>query len=183
MYRSCLSIPLLLVAGCMEGQKPSPAVRLGRATEAKPLPPAEQVPLPGPKVEAKVPEPKKSLYDRLGGVDAITKVVDDFVANVVADDNLKDEHKKPFKEGAVGALKKKLIDQVGEATGGPQKYTGKSMKEAHAGLKITDKDFDALMDDLSKALDTNKVARADKDDLMNMLEKMRKDVVEVKADK
>src|SRR5271170_1784498 len=115
MSRTCLLILLLLLAGCMEGQKPSPAVRAGRVSKMEAVPPGELA----PKVESKVPEPKKSLYDRLGGKDAIAKVVDDFVANVVADDNLKDEHKKPFKEGEVGALKKKLIDQVGEATGGP----------------------------------------------------------------
>jgi hemoglobin len=137
---------LIVVAGCMEGQKPTPQ--------------------------------QKSLYDRLGGKPAITKVVDDFVAEVVADPKIKERHKQHFMEGDVAGLKKKLIDQVGEATGGPQKYTGKSMKEAHKGLEITDADFDALVGCLTRALDKNKVGKAEKDELLGILAPLRKDVVE-----
>jgi len=146
-------LPLALIAvcclqGCTEGQKPTP---LRRAT---------------------------SLYERLGGEKAIAKVVDDFVANVVADEQIKEAHKKHFREGDVAALKKKLLDQIGEATGGPQKYTGKNMKDAHAGLGVTDKDFNALVADLVKALETNKVGKAEQDELLKMLNGMRGDVVE-----
>jgi hemoglobin len=140
-----------LVVGCTEGQKPTP---LRRAT---------------------------SLYERLGGEKAIAKVVDDFVANVAADEQIKEAHKKHFREGDVAGLKKKLFEQIGEATGGPQKYTGKNMKEAHAGLGITSADFDALVADLVKALDQNHVKPADKEELLAILAKMRTDVVE-KAD-
>jgi hemoglobin len=105
-------------------------------------------------------------------------VVDDFVANVAADDRIKEAHKKHFREGDVEGLKRKLVDQVGEATGGPQTYTGKSMKEAHAGLGITDADFDALVAALVRALDQNGVPPAEKDELLGLLAPMRKDVVE-----
>ena len=148
-----LSIALvlaILAAGCMEGQKPEPVKRAAG----------------------------KSLYDRLGGDKAIAKVVDDFVANVVADAKIKDVHKKHFKEGDVAGLKRKLIDQIGEATGGPEKYKGKNMKDAHQGLKITDEEFDALVGDLVKALDNNKVGKAEKDELLGLLGPMRTDVVE-----
>src|SRR5262245_16636934 len=122
---------------------------------------------------------KPKLYDRLGGAKAVAKVVDDFIANVVADPRIKPAHKKHFM-GDTSALKKKLIDQVGEATGGPQKYTGKNMKDAHKGMGISNADFDALLDDLRKALNDNKAAAADRDELLAMLEKMRRDVVEAK---
>jgi hemoglobin len=154
--------------GCTEGQKPSP---LQRAAGTKPgevaVKPAETP-----------PAAKPSLYERLGKEEAITKVVDDFVANVVADENIKERHKKHFMEGEVAGLKKKLVEQIGEATGGPQKYTGKNMKDAHKGLEITNKDFDALAGDLVKALEKNKVSKEDKDEIVKMLETMRKDVVE-----
>src|SRR5262249_11847148 len=110
-------------------------------------------------------EKQKSLYVRLGGEKAIARVVDDFVKQVIADDQIKEKHKKHFRSGDVAGLKRKLIDQIGEATGGPQKYKGKSMKEAHKGLGITNKDFDALAGDLVKALDKNKVGKAEKDQL------------------
>jgi len=153
MSRLFALFPLLLalLVGCTEGQKANPATRAA------------------------------SLYERLGGEKAIAKVVDDFVANVVADTKIKKKHKDHFEKGDVAGLKRKLIDQIGQATGGPQKYTGKNMKDAHKGLGIDDADFDALVADLRKALDDNKAAAADRDELLKMLAPMRADVVE-KAD-
>jgi hemoglobin len=129
------------------------------------------------------PAKRPSLYDRLGGENALVKVVDDFVANVVADPKIRPVHKEHFLKGDVPSLKKKLVDQIGEAAGGPQKYTGKNMKDAHKGMGITDADFDALVGDLRKALDENKVAPADRDELLDMLGKMRGDVIEKPAPK
>ena len=70
-----------------------------------------------------------TLYERLGGIDAITAVVEDFRDRVAGDDriNLK------FARTDLKRLTKMLIDQVCEATGGPCRYNGRSMKEAHAG--------------------------------------------------
>lgn len=152
-----LGCPLL--AGCMEGSKP----------EAERLPRVEQLTTP----------PKVSLYDRLGREPAIAKVVDDFIVIVVADPNIKDVHKEHFKdEKRVGALKKKLVAQIGQGTGGPQQYTGKDMKEAHKGMKITDADFDALAGDLAEALKKNNVGAKEQKELMDILGSMRTDVVE-----
>jgi hemoglobin len=165
---------VLILAGCMEGQKTAP---LQRAGSSKPASEVAEKPQPPEKSPAEPPA-KPSLYERLGKEPAIVKVVDDFVANVAADPDIKDKHKKHFQEGDVAGLKKKLVDQVGQATGGPQKYLGKNMKDAHKGLEITNKDFDALVNDLVKALDKNNVAKDDKDELLKMLGTMRKDVVE-----
>ncbi len=118
------------------------------------------------------------LYDRLGGNKGITKVVDDFVAAVIANDKYPQKLKEHFKRPDVGLLKKKLVDQLGEATGGPEKYTGKNMKDAHKGLAITDADFNTLVVSLKKALDDNKVGKKEQDELLGLLGPMRKDVVE-----
>src|SRR5262245_42174891 len=142
---------VILAAGCMEGQKPTPLKRAAAGG---------------------------SLYERLGGEPAVVKVVDEFVVNVAADEKIKPEHRKHFQEGDVAGLKKKLVDQIGAATGGPQKYAGKTMKDAHRGLQITNADFDALVADLVKALENNKVGAAEKKELLDMLGKMRGDVVE-----
>lgn len=135
-------------------------------------------PTPRATSPATPPAAAKALYDRLGGEPAITKVVDDLVAIVIADPRIKEVHKKHFMTDEVAALKRKLIDQIGEATGGPQKYLGKNMKDAHLGMKITDADFDALADDVAQALDRNGVGAAEKKQLLDMLAAMRKDVVE-----
>ena len=85
---------------------------------------------------------EKSLYDRLGGKPAITAVVDDFTARVAADRRIN----RFFANTDVPAFKAKLVDQICEASGGPCKYTGKDMKTAHAGMGITDADFNALVE-------------------------------------
>src|SRR4051812_38487735 len=80
--------------------------------------------------EKKDPETKRDgrlprvapLYERLGKEAGITKIVDDLVAAVIENDKIRDVHKHHFKEGDVAALKRKLVTQIGEATGGPQKY-------------------------------------------------------------
>jgi hemoglobin len=86
----------------------------------------------------------QTLYERLGGLDAIAAVVEDFRDRVAADDriNLK------FARTDLGRLRKMLIDQVCEATGGPCRYNGRGMKEAHAGMKVTTGEFNALVEDL-----------------------------------
>jgi len=182
LLRCILFGGLIVCLGCMEGQKPSPLARPGSTPpeQVVKLPATKAVEPPATKTLEKPPEPpaKPSLYERLGKEPAIVQVVDDFVAFVVADDDIKDVHKKHFKEGDVAGLKKKLVEQFGEATGGPQKYTGKNMKDAHKGLEITNKDFDALVNDVAKALAKNKVADDDKAEILKMLESMRKDVVE-----
>jgi hemoglobin len=122
---------------------------------------------------------EKSLYDRLGGKAAITAVVDQFVSNVAADNRINSFFKQTAADPArLAAFKGKLVDQICEATGGPCKYTGKDMKTAHAGMGITDADFDALVGDLVAALDQFKVGEKEKGELLGALGPMRKDIVE-----
>src|SRR5262249_17430896 len=90
----------------------------------------------------------KSLYDRLGQKKAITAVVDDFVANVGADKRIN----QFFAKTDLKHLKSELVDQICQASGGPCKYTGKSMKEAHKGMGVSTANFNALVEDLVKSL-------------------------------
>jgi hemoglobin len=115
----------------------------------------------------------KSLYDRLGGKDAITAVVDDFVNTAATDDRIKDF----FKNSDAKDLKAKLVDQVCEVTGGPCKYTGKDMKTAHTGMKITEEQFNALVEDLVKSLDKFNVAEKEKQELLGILGGTKGDIV------
>jgi hemoglobin len=70
-----------------------------------------------------------------------------------------------------------LVNQIGQATGGPEKYTGRDMKTAHAGMMITKAHFDALVEDLVKALDQFKVPEREKNELLGLLGPMEKDIV------
>lgn len=117
-------------------------------------------------------EPQK-LYDRLGGKDGITKVVDMFVANVAADPRINAQ----FQNADITNLKTKLVDQICEASGGPCKYTGKNMKEAHVGMAITSADFDALVEDLVKAMKDAGVGEKEQGELLAVLGPMKPDIV------
>ena len=83
----------------------------------------------------------KSLYERLGGKDSITAVVDTFVANVGADKRINGY----FASTDLIKLKRHLVNQICEASGGPCKYTGRTMKQTHAGMGVTDAAFGALV--------------------------------------
>ena len=122
---------------------------------------------------AKAPAASASLYDRLGGKPAITAVIDDFVGNVAADTRIN----KRFANANIPRLKTMLVDQVCEASGGPCKYTGRSMRESHTGMKITDAEFNALVEDLVKSLDKFKVPAKEKNELLGALGGMKNDIV------
>jgi hemoglobin len=119
------------------------------------------------------PAEQKSLYDRLGGLDAIAAVIDDFIANVTADDRINAR----FANADGPRLRQMLIDQVCEATGGPCKYTGKSMIESHTGMNITEEEYDALVEDLVKSLEKLKVPEQEKTELLTAMGNMKGDIV------
>jgi hemoglobin len=118
-----------------------------------------------------------SLYARLGGGKAIGAVVDKFVEKVAADVRINAR----FAKVDIALFKKRLVQQVGQATGGPEKYEGKDMKTVHEGMKISDGDFDAVVEDLVGALNDLKVPDKEKGELMAKLAPMRGDIVEVKS--
>jgi len=127
----------------------------------------------------------KTLAERLGGYKAISAVVDEFVANVGADQRINSF----FANTNLDNLKKQLKDQICAAAGGfydttnkkPCKYTGKDMKTAHMGMGVQDAHFGALVEDLVKALDKFKVPEKEKGELLAVLGPMKKDIVETKS--
>ena len=114
-----------------------------------------------------------SLYDRLGGQPAITAVVDDFVGNVAADKRINGF----FAKADVPRLKRNLVDQICQGTGGPCVYTGKDMKTAHKGMGITDADFNALVEDLVKTLNKFNVPAKEQGELLGVLGPMKPQIV------
>ena len=121
----------------------------------------------------------RSLYDRLGGTTAIASVVDGFVANVAADARINKFFTRVASDtGAMRQFKQKLVDQICQGSGGPCTYAGKDMKTAHQGMGLSNADFDALVEDLVKALDSAGVPQKEKDELLAVLGPMRSDIVE-----
>ena len=120
-----------------------------------------------------------SLYERLGGVYSIATVVDDFIDRIMSDPRLNanplvDEahHRVP-----PAGFKYLVTEMVCWATGGPQKYTGKSMFDSHAHLKITAQEWDAFMDDLQQSLDKFAVPAEEQTELKAIVNSTRSDIV------
>ena len=120
-----------------------------------------------------------SLYDRLGGVYSIATVVDDFINRIMIDPRL---NSNPLVEEAhhrvaPAGFKYLVTEMVCWATGGPQKYTGKSMAESHKDLKITSKEWDAFLDDFQQTLDKFKVSGEQQAELKAIVNSTRADIV------
>lgn len=114
-----------------------------------------------------------SLYERLGGQAAIVAVVDDFIGNVAADARIN----RRFAKTDIGELKARLVELICAGTGGGCVYTGADMKKAHAGMRITDAEFTALVEDLVKTLDKFQVPAREKNELLAILGPMKADIV------
>jgi hemoglobin len=117
------------------------------------------------------------LYERLGGLDAISAVIDAFVARCADDSRIN----RKFERSDIPRLKKMLVDQVCEATGGPCTYTGRDMKETHEGMGVTAGEFDALVEDLLATLEEFGVPETERNELLAVLGPMRDAIVEVES--
>jgi hemoglobin len=114
-----------------------------------------------------------SLYARLGGVDAIRAVVHEFTGRVAGDERI-----RAFFRGIdMPHLDSMLTDQICVATGGPCTYRGKSMRDVHTGMNLTDAHFNALVEDLAAALDRFNVPPAEKGQLLGALGNLKGDIV------
>jgi hemoglobin len=116
-----------------------------------------------------------SLYERLGGVDAITAVVRAFDDRAGKDGRINQK----FARTNLERLTKEFVDQLCQDSGGPCTYTGLSMTQAHTNMGVTNGEFDAFMEDLVAVLDDFKVGKAEQDQLLSLLRPMRADIVEV----
>jgi hemoglobin len=119
------------------------------------------------------PPAKDALYRELGGMEGITRVVDLSLQRINADARIN----TLFAKTDHNDLRRLVIEQICEATGGPCKYTGRSMEEAHSGLNLTNKDFDAFVGDLTGAMDDAKVPKTSQKKLLALLSPMRPQVV------
>ena len=118
----------------------------------------------------------KSLYQRLGGYDAIAAITDDMIPRFVGDPQL-----KPFFRGLNAEhqrlVRQHLVDFLCQATGGPCYYTGRDMKTAHTGLNITDEQWQAAMKEVAASLDNFKVPDREKSEVLAAVGGLKADIV------
>jgi hemoglobin len=129
---------------------------------------------------AGAPQPNaKSLYDRLGGVYNIATVVDDFIERLLVNQTLNANPAINEARARVpkAGLKFLVTALVCEVTGGPCKYPGRTMKQAHVHLNITDAQWQAIVTDFRKTLDKFKVPHKEQAELVTIVESTKKDIV------
>lgn len=119
---------------------------------------------------------KMSLYKRLGGYDAIAAVVDDFIGRLA-----KDAEVGRFFAGhstaSLQRVRQLVVDQLCAATGGPCVYTGRDMKTSHAGMGITEQNWQRAVEHLVATLDKFKVPPKEKNEVLTALGGLKRDIV------
>ena len=120
-----------------------------------------------------------SLYERLGGVYAIAAVVDDFINRIMdnpklnANPKVDEAHHRVSRAG----FKYLVTEMVCWATGGPQRYSGKSMFDSHAHLDITEAEWHVFLADFKACLDNFKVPATEQAELFAIVDSTKKDIV------
>jgi hemoglobin len=142
-----------------------------RGIEAKapvePPPPPARPPLP------------LSLYERLGGVYSIATVIDDFIDRIMIDPRLNANPRVDEAHHRVppAGFKYLVTEMLCWAAGGPQKYTGRAMKDSHQHLMISAGEWEAFLDDLQQTLDKFAVPEAEQREIKAIIGSTRADIV------
>jgi hemoglobin len=120
-----------------------------------------------------------SLYERLGGVYSIATVIDDFIDRIMADPRLNANPRVNEAHHRVppAGFKYLVTEMVCWAAGGPQKYTGRSMKDSHQELLIKPVEWDAFLEDLQQTLDKFAVPEAEQAEIKAIVASTRADIV------
>jgi hemoglobin len=156
------ALALLMACGA---KKPPPPVEPSNPDDA------------GADVAPEPPPPPKSLFEKVGKKEGLTKVVDSFVKNMVADPRVNKAFGK-LKGPQVEKYKAAMVEQLCELAGGDCKNDEKALKELHKPLKLTEKQFEGFVDDLKNALAENTVAEEDIAELLGKLAPKRDEIVE-----
>jgi hemoglobin len=114
-----------------------------------------------------------SLYARLGGRPTLVALVDQAVRNMAADPRIN----RRFAQTNPNHLQDNLVDLLCERAGGPCVYKGRNMADAHDGMRISDDEFDALIEDIAKAMDKLDVPAAERRESLAVLNQMRNAIV------
>ncbi len=124
-------------------------------------------------------QPTVTLYERLGGVYSIATVIDALIDRVMVDPRLNANPRvdEAHHKVAPAGFKYLVTEMVCWATGGPQRYTGRSMADAHRHLNITAQEWEAFLDDFQQTLDKFGVPQAEQAELKAIVGSTRADIV------
>ena len=120
---------------------------------------------------------KTTLYERLGGYDAICAVTNDLLPRLQADSQLARFWQHRGEDG-VKREKQLLIDFLCSSAGGPLFYTGREMKTSHQGMRISESDWSAFLGHLNATMDAFQVPQAEREEVMAFVQSTKADIVE-----
>lgn len=121
--------------------------------------------------------PEKTLYERLGGYDAISAVVNDLLPRLMADPELGRFWKNRGEDG-INREKQLLIDFLCSNAGGPLLYTGRDNKTSHKGMGISEGDWETFIGHVAATLDSFQLPSQERNDVLGFIESTRADIVE-----
>ena len=119
---------------------------------------------------------EKSLYQRLGGYDALAAVTDEFITRLATDPQLGRFFTGLSNDSKI-RVRQHVIDFLCVATGGPCKYTGRDMRTAHTGLNISEADWNKSVEYLVETLDKFKVPEKEKSQVLGAISGLKADIV------
>jgi hemoglobin len=119
---------------------------------------------------------RTSLYDRIGGSEAIGKIFDEVGGRMAADPELAKFFQGQSQE-ALMAQRQRAIEFLCHETGGPCTYSGRPLKEAHSSLSITESQWKAFLKHLTATLDNQKIGKKEKDEFLAVVKRFKSDVV------
>ena len=118
-----------------------------------------------------------TLYERLGGYDAIAAVADALMVRIKDDDKLRRFYDHRGADG-IAREQQLLVDFLCASTGGPMVYTGRDMKTAHVGMRLDEEDWTRAMVHLTATLDAFEVPEQEKGEVMSFHENLKSEIVE-----
>ena len=122
---------------------------------------------------------QESLYKRLGGYDAIAAVTDDFIGRLVTNKDLS-RFFVGLSDDSKTKVRQHIVDFLCNKSGGPCAYTGRTMKDTHKGLKITESDWNISAGLLAETFKKFNVPKKETDEVFAFVTSLKKDIVEVK---
>jgi len=117
-----------------------------------------------------------TLYQRLGGFDGITRLVDDVMAAHLANPVIKTRF-EAIKD--IGHAKRMARDFFCAGSGGPEAYTGKDMLAAHKGMNVSEQEYLAAMDDIVEAMTKNAIDEGAKGEVIAILYSLKGAIIRV----
>lgn len=126
---------------------------------------------------AQAPAADSELYQALGERSGISTIVKDLLGRIADDDRIAPQ----FKGIDVRRFHRNLTDQLCTLSGGPCTYSGKDMRSVHASMGVTETQFNALAEQLIRAMEEEGVPTWAQNRLLQRLVPLHEDIVDVPA--